>query len=205
MDPYPLWDDAATWDRSSAVIVSVPHFSRNDFLEPRLKPEGEYLGAALLSFVQGVGNDFLVNEILQTYELKSIDPDTWYGLHIAQSIYRDVGRSIGAASLRAVGEAIIEKAKFPPGIDSPQAALASIDAAYRLNVRGENLGRITHRATGSNGAELEFSTPFPCNLDQGIMRGCCKKFGAYARIEHGVGGCRDKGGASCKYTAFWNA
>ena len=52
-------------------------------------------------------------------------------------------------------------------------------------------------------AVVVFATPFPCVLSRGIVQGCCRKYGARALIDHGPGGCVDKGAPSCVYRVAW--
>ncbi|GIV95464.1 MAG: hypothetical protein KatS3mg057_0121 [Herpetosiphonaceae bacterium] len=170
--------------------------------------EGEYSGAALQSFIRGLKQSpQIITAILRKHGIDQIDPNAWYKLETARAIYADIGKMIGNASLSAVGVEIINSAVFPPGINDVKSALESIQPAYEMNVRGRNgsnLGRITCEFLGKRRARMTFSTPFPCALDQGIIQGCAKRFGATALIVHSPG-CRDQGAEACTYTVDWLA
>lgn len=164
---------------------------------------GEYFGGALTAFLRGLSSsDTLVAEILAMHELETIDPDQWYDLELARSIYYEVGRRIGPRSLYNVGAEILTSAVFPPGVDSPEALLSSIDAAYRLNARGTNLGEIVAEVQ-EDSARMIFTTPFPCDLDRGICAGACLHFGFTPLVEHRQGSCRDQDGQVCEYQVSW--
>lgn len=166
--------------------------------------DGQYSGAALHSFILGLGHsEALVQRILGQHRLQSIDPDTWYDLNIARSIYTMVAEQVGARSLKAVGQKMIEAAPFPPEVKDVRSVLTALNSAYQMNVRGPNIGKIASEFGEDREATVTFSTPFPCALNVGIIQGCCEKFGARPLIEHAPGGCMDRGAASCSYRVGW--
>lgn len=171
--------------------------------EPVGEYSGEYSGAALQAFINGVSLQFVLTNILRQHGLDSIDPEHWYDFELARSLYQTIGRKVGASTLLRVGSGIIDAAEFPPSINDPHSALASIEHAYRHSVRGEGLGEIRYQRMDERCAELTFTTPFPCVLDQGIMQGCCEKYGAAPKIDHTSESCRDRGDPSCSYTVSW--
>lgn len=165
--------------------------------------QGEYFGQALTSFLKGLrSSEALIQRILSAHGLAEIDPSRWYDLELARSIYYDVGRTIGPRALYNVGVEILTSAVFPPGIETPGAALASIDAAYRMNARGANLGSIAAQVE-EDSALMVFTTPFPCSLDQGICAGACSHFGFTPLVEHRGDSCRDRGDEACEYQVSW--
>ena len=170
------------------------------------KPEhgGEYNGGALNSFLLGLGHSqALVDKILREHGVDGIDPDRWYDAHWAVGIYYAIEAQIGRGALIAVGRRMIETAPFPPGIDSVRSVLQSLDAAYKMNVRGGVPGGITCEFDDDHSAVLEWDTWGPCALNIGIIEGCCARFGADPLVEHGPGGCMDKGAPSCTYRVSW--
>lgn len=97
--------------------------------------EGEYLGAALQSFVRGLSHSgSLIQQILQSHGLTQVAADELYDLNTARSIYHTVGNQIGERSLYTVGLKMIESAEFPPGISDIRSMLSSLDHA-RFGVR----------------------------------------------------------------------
>src|SRR5690606_2638467 len=122
-----------------------------------------YLGAALRSFVRGLSqSEAIVNQILLNHGLKEIDEKQWYDLNTARSIYYTVGKQVGERSLHAVGLQMISTAQFPPGIDDIKSVLKSLDAAYKMNCQGAEIGAITCDFEDDHSAMVVFATPFPC-------------------------------------------
>lgn len=166
--------------------------------------QGQYFGAALHSFVKGLSqSEALTEQILRAHGLDHIDPDHWYDLNTARSIYYTVGKQIGERSLNAVGLQMIDSAPFPPGITDIKSVLASLNGAYHMNVRGPEIGYIASEFEGENTALVTFATPFPCALTRGILRGCVRKFAPEALTEHGPDGCVDEGAPACTFHVTW--
>ena len=167
--------------------------------------DGEYSGAALHSFMMGVGQSpTTIARILEPYGLKAIDPEIWYDLELARKIYYDIERVVGSSTLFNVGNQMIQTAPFPPFINSVPTVLERLNGAYTMNVRGPKIGEIiTELDEDNDAAVVIFSTPFPCHLEQGIVVGCCRKFDGQPLLEHGADGCRDKGDPACTYHISW--
>ena len=172
--------------------------------QPAPGPDRQYNGAALNSFLLGLGHaEALVHKLLRDPGVDPIDPNRWYDAAWAIQIYFAIGEQIGRGALIAVGKRMIETAPFPPGIADVKSVLLSLDAAYRLNVRGTGTGTITCEFDDDHNATLEWDTWGPCALNIGIIEGCCSRFGAHALIEHGATGCMDHGATSCIYRVSW--
>jgi hypothetical protein len=164
------------------------------------QPIGEYNGASLHSFVLALGHsEPVVQKLLRERGVDRLDPNRWYEMKWAIGVYYAVGQQIGRSALIEVGKKIIETAEFPPGLDDIHALLSSLDAAYRLNCRGPDIGAITCEFEDDHNAVLEWTTLGPCALNIGIIEGCCARVGKRALVEHGAGGCMDEGGPSCVY------
>lgn len=167
--------------------------------------KAEYFGAALNSFVLAFGeSNHLVRKILADAGIDRIDPERWYDYDWAISIYDRIAREVGAAAVTAVGRKMIETAVFPPGIDSVQAVLMSLGAAFKLNARGPGIGDIfcTIEDDGHS-ATIVRTQKGSCALNIGIIAGGCARYGVQALIEHGAGGCQDQGAPTCLYHVSW--
>jgi hypothetical protein len=166
--------------------------------------DGTYSGEALQTFMKGLRqSDALVQQILQEHGLTTIDPQTWYPLDDARSIYRTVAQRVGDNTLFRVGLEMISSAAFPPDIKDVRGVLALLDVAYKMNARGSNIGGITCTFNDESSATIVFTTPFPCALERGIIQGCCDRFDTQALIEHDPAECRDRGDAHCVYYVSW--
>jgi hypothetical protein len=164
----------------------------------------EYNGAALNSFILALGHaDRIVQKLLADAGVERIDPDRWYDFEWASAIYYEIGTQVGRGAVIEVGRKMIESADFPPGIDGIHSLLMSLDAAYRLNARGPDIGTITCTIEDEHSATLVWTPKFPCALNIGIMEGSCSRYGAKALVEHGAGGCMDQGASACVYHVSW--
>lgn len=166
----------------------------------RTNSGGEYNGAALYSFLLGLGHsEALVQKVLRDVGVDSIDPNRWYEINWAIGVYYSIYEKIGRGALIAVGKKMIEAAPFPPGLDDVKSLLMGLDAAYRLNARGPDIGEITCEFDDDHCATLVWTSLGPCPLNIGIIEGCCSRVGVQALVEHGAGGCMDDGAPSCTY------
>ena len=165
--------------------------------------KAEYYGAALNSFVLAFGDaEGLVAKILADAGVERIEPDRWYDYDWTADIYRRIASQVGRAAAIAVGRRMIEAAVFPPGIDSVAAVLMSLGAAFRLNARGP-VGDIVTTIEDDYSATVVRTQKGSCALNIGIIEGCCARYGAKALIEHGSGGCQDRGDPVCIYHVSW--
>ncbi|WP_434416048.1 hypothetical protein [Nannocystis pusilla] len=164
------------------------------------KSGGQYNGAALYSFLLGLGHsEALVQKVLRDAGVDRIDPRRWYDINWAMEIYFAIYEKIGRGAMIAVGKKMIETAPFPPGLDDVKSLLMGLDAAYRMNARAADIGAITCEFDDDNSATMVWTSLGPCPLNVGIIEGCCSRVGAPALVEHGAGGCMDEGGSSCTY------
>ncbi len=164
------------------------------------KSGGEYNGAALNSFLLALNHsDAIVQKVLRDSGVERIDPDRWYEINWAIDIYFKIYEQVGRGAITAVGKKMIQTAVFPPGLDDIKSMLMSLDAAYRLNARGPDIGTITTEFHDDYSATSTWTTLGPCPLNIGIIDGCCGRVGASALIEHAPGGCMDDGASACTY------
>ena len=179
-----------------AANVTAP---MNSIELPSTNANGEYHGAALAAVVNSIPSDIIKERILRRVGIQEIDTEAWYDLHTARAIYFGVEQMIGANTIHYVGQNIIHNAQFPENITNSFEALNSIKDAYTNSVRGKNLGEISFKKLDDKNAVMEFSSPFSCQLDQGIMTGCTIRYGDLITILHVGNSCRSQGDDSCTY------
>jgi len=164
----------------------------------------EYYGAALNSFVLAFGeNNALVQKILGDAGVDRIDPTRWYDYEWASNIFYRIAQQVGPAAAANVGRKMIEAAVFPPGIDSVQAVLQCLGAAFKLNTRGPDVGDIFCTIEDEHSATIERTQKGSCAFNIGIIEGSVARYGARALVEHGAGGCQDRGDPTCIYHVSW--
>ena len=165
-------------------------------------------GQTVLSVVKGMGAFALTaSQILERHGIKTPDPMGWYPQQAWLDAFQEIAKSIGPRTLNQIGQSIPANAKFPPGIDSVEKALASIDAAYHMNHRGGEIGRYTYTKTGENKGVMLCRNPYPCDFDRGIIESVVRRFmpaRSTPNILHDTAKpCRAKQGDSCTFLISW--
>ena len=165
-------------------------------------------GQTVLSVVNGMGAfKETAAQILQRNGIANANPAQWYPQQAWLNAFREIAKTIGASTLRQIGMSIPRSAKFPPGIDSIEKALESIDGAYHLNHRGGEIGHYAFAKTGSSQGVVTCKNPYPCDFDRGIIEAMATQFkkpGSIVRVQHDPAKpCRSKQGDSCTYLISW--
>lgn len=147
-----------------------------------------------------------------------IPEDKWIPLDSWLAVFEAIHAEIGPNALFKLGTSILANPKFPPWIRDVETALESIDIAYHRSHRkagvvmydqanGRMMEGIGHyrprRVAGEQRIEVTCDTPYPCEVDFGIVTELATKFAPKARVTHSAGPCRRKGGAACTYVVTW--
>jgi len=136
--------------------------------------------------------------------------------------FRVIAETIGSVTLSAIGRKIPENAQFPPGINSVETALQSIDVAYHMNHRlagqplydprtkkmREGIGHYRYQELGNRRIRMTCNNPYPCDFDRGIIEAMAQRFKPagcfFVTVKHDDSGpCRKKGADSCTYYVEW--
>ncbi|QEY33035.1 sensor domain-containing diguanylate cyclase [Synechococcus sp. RSCCF101] len=133
---------------------------------------------------QGVGSfkvvscfGSVIRDILLEHGIDLDSEREWFPFQDYLDAIWEVRDRFGDATMFSIGCNVSSEALWPAGIDSLGAALASIDAAYHLNHRGDaDIGFYAARQLSPDHHELTCHTPYPPYLDLGIIRGICKTF-----------------------------
>lgn len=129
-------------------------------------------GQTVLSVVNGMGVfKSSGSRILDKHGLPNPVPTGWYPQQAWLDAFKEIAQSIGAKTLHQIGLSIPRNAKFPPGLDSLEKALSSIDVAYHLNHRGGEIGHYQYTKSGPTQAVIVCRNPYPCEFDRGAHRG----------------------------------
>lgn len=170
----------------------------------------EALGAAMKSVLDGMGA-FRTRaiQIFKENDLEEPVADNWYPYSKWVSTLQRIQEKIGHSTLFQCGKKIPEAAVFPPEINDVHSAVASIDLAYRMNVRGGTprvIGGYAYTKISDTSAKIVCDNPLPCDFDRGVIEGSANKFkarGQSVKVVHEDGSCRKKGGKSCSYHVSW--
>jgi hypothetical protein len=169
-------------------------------------PNVEVLGQSMMSVVAGMSAS--ARPLLEKYGLDKLEADKWYKLQPILDFYKEISLGKNAAlNLTSTGTKVPEKAIFPAEIDSIQKAFAVLDEAYHTNHRGGEIGHYTATVINSRQIDVLAETPFPCDLDYGIILGLARRFkpvnGILAVYHDTKTTCRKKGSNSCLYHVTW--
>lgn len=137
----------------------------------------------------------------------SNDPDALFSLRGYLAALRELQEQFGSPFIRKIGAMIFEKAAFPPGLDSVEKVLSTLNQAYHMNHSAGAEGKIGSYAwtpSGEHRGVLVCDNPYPCALDLGILESAVERFAEGGKVVHDEGGpCRYKGGDSCSYLVEW--
>ena len=171
-------------------------------------PQVAVNGQTVLSVISGMGafKDTAV-QILQRNGIPNPQPNAWYPQQAWLNAFREIAKTIGSSTLRQIGLSIPRNAKFPPGINSVEKALESIDGAYHMNHRGGEIGHYVFAKTGPTSATMTCKNPYPCDFDRGLIEAVANQFkpaGSIVKVQHdSAKPCRAKDGDSCTYLINW--
>ena len=178
--------------------------------EPDVEVAGEVINAFSTGFPQEVRA--FGTSILEKYGLHEAHAGAFYPVQSLLDAMKHVSEDLGPQMLYRIGFQIATNAILPPGIDSLEKCLQSIDVAYHMNHRSGEIGdykfvpaetqRFVHRV------KMECRNPYPCSFDIGVIEGFATRFKppdcVDVLVRHDeTGPCRKKGAESCAYIVSW--
>ncbi len=146
------------------------------------------------------------------------DPRPWWPMVNYLRALFEISEAVGPAKTVTIGKRIPQSAALPPSIHDIHSVFASIDVAYHLNHRKngklmfdtatgrmtEGIGHYLYQPhEGENRMTVVCETPYPCDIDRGILLGFALRFEPQAFVEHAPETCRKRGSASCAYVIGW--
>lgn len=165
--------------------------------------EGEVLGACLYSTVVVLGGSQVVlQQLLKSHGLKSIDHEKWYPINLALAMFHTVAQQVGERTLNSIGAKMVDTAAWPPEVSDVRSMLLSMDPAYKLNFRGPNIGGCSITFDDEHSATVMFNAVTPCALARGVVLAGARKFAPNALLEHGES-CVEKGADHCIWYVTW--
>lgn len=176
-------------------------------------PNVEVNGETILSFVGASPSNRIQNEMLQILEESGIvapKQGQWYSQKSWLDAFKKIAEKYGQNTLFSIGKAIPENAQFPPGLDTLEKALSSIDIAYHMNHRGGEIGnyKLISYTAEKQEAIMECKNPYPSEFDRGIITTIARKFkpqeaaAVFVQLStnHPT---RNSGAESCHYILTW--
>ncbi|WP_205596822.1 4-vinyl reductase [Halostella salina] len=169
----------------------------------------EVIGRSPMSYVAASESvtDFMGKQTkskLANYGIEELDPDEWYPLKVPLAMLYDMRDDYGESSMQNMGRHIPEHVEFPPDIEGVEEALRSVDQAYQHNHRGIDIGSYEFEKVSENEGKMVCENPYPCEFDQGLLRGVAEQFtDSFVDVEEVGDECRAEGGQRCTYRVTW--
>jgi hypothetical protein len=146
--------------------------------------------------------------IMAEHGLPEPRPGEWYPFQAYLDALRHMYEKIGPATIVDIGKKLVANNKFPPGIDTLEQALATLDAAYRARHRGSELGFFRFEKLDDRRLRMTIRNPYPCELDRGVVQALAQRFrpprAVGLRVAHpDEQHCRKHGADECVLEVTW--
>lgn len=134
------------------------------------------------------------------------DPNVNFPLRSFLRAMSELQEQFGTPFMRKVGSFILDKAAFPPGIDTLEKGMDLLNVAYYMN-HSKNaeglLGGYHWRPEGGGKGRMLCDNPYPCAFDLGIIETVARRYAPGSAVTHAQGSCRHSGGRECTYDVEW--
>jgi hypothetical protein len=163
------------------IIIQIKSFFHYNYIpmEP-FSPNVQVLGQTLLSSIAELPSFARkkMQKVLEEEGVAELDLNAWYDIKIAITFYKQIAKEFGPNTLFDLGKSVPEKAVFPPGIDSLDSGLQSINVAYSMNHRNGYIGfyNIISHDLKEKIVIMHCYTPYPCDFDRGLITAIARKF-----------------------------
>lgn len=153
--------------------------------------EAEVNGRSVRSIVEGVGQfssayEERALEILDNHGLPEPEEGEWYSMQAYLDAFAELADTVGPKTVTKIGSEIPYLVDWPPGVETVEEAMGSLDDVYQMNHRGGEIGYYDFEMTGDSGGVMECKNPYPAELDEGLLKAVAEKFSeecAFVRVE----------------------
>jgi hypothetical protein len=115
-------------------------------------------------------------QILAEFGIPEPDPNAWYSMQAYLNTIKKVAEKMGPATLGAIGKWVPEDVPWVDNISSLQDGLNSINTVYAANHRNGDVGSFKYEKVDDKSGKLICNTPYPDELDRGIIEAVARKF-----------------------------
>jgi hypothetical protein len=132
--------------------------------------------------------------------LRSKQPDTWYPVAELVNSLDQLGRKLGADSLRKVGQSIFNAGPaeiVKKTVTSAHALLHGFDRLYHRSNRGIDIGGWAVLDFRPGKAILEKTSPHHCTMEEGIVEAALRAVNAPSTIYQSA--CLRTGADACRF------
>lgn len=140
--------------------------------------DSEVIGQSILSTVECLAAD-MVRPHLEKNGLASVELDQWYPLQTWFDVFNDVEQDPdNMMNLVSIGMKIVETAVLPPEFDTMSFSeiINMIDAAYKMNNRGTDIGAYAGEIVGERHIKVVITAPYPDHYSYGVIYGFAQRY-----------------------------
>ena len=151
------------------------------------KRQVEVSGQAIFPVIEALPA-FLKEKTLEVTKNKvgGLKPEEWYPQQAWLDVLKYIEDEMGAFIMYHIGLAIPERVPLPSGINTLDLMLQMWSQAYQMNHRNSKIEgeyRILEHNKESCMYRIETYTPYPCDMDRGVLTTFVKNFTQWAEIK----------------------
>ena len=135
-------------------------------------PDNESLGAAFLGMLH-VMQYRGIDQLLEKHGLSEIKADEWYPQQKELDILQEINLTMDFV---AIGMKIPDFVEYGVEVKTLEDALTFLDDGYKYNHRGPDVGGFNYKWKGKRAIQLTCHTPYPSDLDYGIIYRLVQKY-----------------------------
>jgi hypothetical protein len=163
-------------------------------------PDATVRGGVILSALAAMGPFRKRGEqALADHGIGAVDVEEWYPLGSYLDALEAIRDRMGPNTLFQVGRQIPRHVALPAGLNSFATVLTAFGTAYVTSHRGVPEGAVTHQLLSDRSGRITSATPYPCDLDRGVIVGLFQHLLDVRIVIEDEGACGKEGGGCCTY------
>ncbi|NHI94873.1 MAG: hypothetical protein EAX96_20460 [Candidatus Lokiarchaeota archaeon] len=164
----------------------------------------ESRGTNIIAVKTKIVNPKMIFDKIKEYSYNNLDPNKWYPMKQFTMLTDYIEKYLSGTVLKNIGSAIIPEMKnagILPQL-TPLDFLKALPQIYLEGSRGNNIGQWKLIKEEENHVIIENSTMHNCILEEGVIMGGLKAYGArYMKVTQSK--CMKKGDNVCKFDIVW--
>jgi hypothetical protein len=165
-----------------------------------VSPDAAVRGGVVLSALAAMGPFRKRGEqALSEHGISAVDVEEWYPLGPYLDALDAIRERMGPNTLFQVGRQIPKHVALPAGLSSFAAVLSAFGTTYGTIHRGVPEGAVTHQLLTDRSGRITSATPYPCDLDRGVIVGLFQHLLDVRVFVEEEGECAKPEGGCCAY------
>lgn len=139
--------------------------------------------------------------ILRACGIGEVDEEEWVPLHAYVRAVRTIRERMGPNTVFQIGRQIARHVQLPGGTPGFEKVLALVGISFDMNHRGVPQGAVTFQLENPRTATLVSASPYPCELDRGVISGFFQLLPDAPATVEAVRDepCKSRGGRTCTF------